>query len=161
MFKKFAPESVGRRLNFLFRISKQHLRQEMKKLGVGEGDYAFIVILFVIDGLSQDELSRQMRVDKSYTARAVAKLEKMGMLERRPDPDEHRVKRVFLTKKARDMELDIFNIAKGWHDTLVKDIDPEDLAVIQAGLDKMIENGQSALGLEKPQDPTDESFLRK
>ncbi|MCG8634768.1 MAG: MarR family transcriptional regulator [Desulfobacterales bacterium] len=157
MFKKFAPESVGRRLNFLFRISKQHLRQEMKKLGVGEGDYAFIAILFVMDGLSQDELSRQMRVDKSYTARAVAKLEKMGMVERRPDPDEHRIKRVFLAKRAREMELDVFNVLKGWHDTLVKGIDPEELAVIQAGLDRMIENGQSALGLEPP----DESFFRK
>ncbi len=157
MFKKFAPESVGRKLNFLFRISKQHLRHEMKKLGVGESDYAFIAILFVMDGLSQDELSRQMRVDKSYTARAVAKLEKMGMLERRPDPDEHRIKRVFLAQKARDMELDFFNVLKGWHDMLVQDINPKDLAVIHAGMDKMIENGQSALGLEKP----DESFFRK
>ena len=148
MFKSFAAESVGRRINLLFRLSMMHLRSEMKKMGVGPGDYAVLLILYLQDGLSQDELSKQMRVDKSNTARAVVKLEKMGMVERRPDPDEYRIKRVYLGKKAREMETDFFNVLKEWHYTLVKDIDPQELDVIKRGLDRMMKNAEVSLGLE-------------
>lgn len=101
MYEGFADASMGRRIDLLFRLSMMHIRNEMKQLGFGAGDYPFIAMLFLNEGLSQDELSRQMRVDKSYTARALAKLEKSGMMERRPDPYEHRIKRVFLGQEAR------------------------------------------------------------
>jgi len=157
MFLEFAPKSVGRRLNLLFRLSMRYFRREMAKVDAGAGDYAFIAMLFISDGQSQDQLSRNMQVDKSYTARAMAKLEKAGMVKRCPDPEEHRIKRVFLTDETRKMEADFFGVLKGWHDTLVKDIDPGDLKIILAGLDKMVENGRQAMGLEKP----DNLFARK
>ncbi len=128
----------------------QHLQQTYTLEPWLSGDYAILFILYMEDGLSQDELSRRLRVDKSYTARAVAHLEKMGMVKRKPDPHEHRIKRVFLGNNGRDMESDFFKVAKTWHQTLVKDIDPEDLAVIRAGMDKMMANAETALGLEDP-----------
>lgn len=146
MFASFAPESVGRRINILFRMSMRHLRQEMKDLDVGTSDYAFLAMLFVKDGQSQDELSRNMQVDKSYTARAVAKLEKSDMVRRLPDPHEHRIKRVFLTEKAWDKEKDFFRVLKDWHNILIRNIDPGTLRIILAGMDQMIENGQASLG---------------
>ena len=147
MYEKFAEESVGKRVHILFRLSMMNFRNEMKKLGFGAGDYAFLAVLFLDDGLSQDELSRRMRVDKSYTARALAKLEKAGMVERRPDPEEHRIKRVFLGKKALDNRLNFFNIVQAWHKTLVKDIDGDDLDTVRNGMDKMITNAEAFLGL--------------
>ncbi len=81
MYEDFIEKAIGRRVSILFRLSMSHIRREMKKLGFGAGDYPFLAILFFKEGLSQDELSRQMRVDKSYTARALVKLEKMGMIE--------------------------------------------------------------------------------
>ncbi len=152
MFLQFAPESVVRRLNLLFRLSMKHLRQEMKKLDlVDAGDYTFLALLFIRDGQNQDQLSRNMLVDKSYTARALARLEKMGLVERRPDPSEHRTKRVFLAQKTRDMEFAFFKVSKGWHDVLVEGIDPGDLKIILSGLDRMLENGRNSLGLQKPE----------
>ncbi len=149
MYKSFAEKSVGKRIHILFRLSMMNLRDKMKKLGFGAGDYAFLAILFMDEGLSQDELSRRMRVDKSYTARNIAKLEKIGMVERRPDPEEYRIKRVFLSEKALENKSDFFNIVKNWHAILTKDIDEEDLDVICAGMDKMITNAEACLGLEE------------
>lgn len=145
MNKSFATESMGLRINLLFRLCMRHLRIEMKKLGIGAGDYSFLAISYFFPGLSQDELSRHMHVDKSYTARSVAKLEKMGLLERRPDPDNHRVKRVFLTHRAMDMEDEFFGVLKDWQSTLVKGIDPDELEIIRNGLDKMMENASASL----------------
>lgn len=149
MYETFAKESVGKKVNILFRLSMTYIRSEMKKLGFGAGDYPFLALLFFEEGVSQDELSKKMRVDKSYTARAIAKLEKMGMVERRPDPVEHRTKRVFLSQKSRQMEENFFAMLKNWHQTLTRGIEPEHLAIIQAGMDRMIENAEDYLGLEK------------
>ena len=157
MFQEFAAESVGRRINLLFRLSMMHIRGEMKKMGVGPGDYVILPILFLQDGLSQDELSKQMRVDKSNIARAVAKMEKMGMVERKPDPHEHRIKRVYLCQKALEMQTSFFNVLKEWHHILVKDIDPWELDVIKRGMDRMMKNAEDSLGLEE----LDNIFNRK
>ena len=141
----FAEQAMGRRINLLFRLTMRYLRLELKKLGIGAGDYPFLAILFFMPGLSQDELSRQMHVDKSYTARAIAKLEKMGLAERRPDPENHRIKRVFLTRKAKDMEPETLSVFENWHQTLIRDIDPDHLVIIRDGMDKMMENAMMCL----------------
>ncbi|WDP91925.1 MAG: MarR family transcriptional regulator [Desulfobacter sp.] len=156
MDNTFVEEAIARRINLLFRLTMSHLRTEMKKLGIGAGDYTFLIILFFRPGLSQDEMSRIVHVDKSYTARAVAKLEKMGLLERRPDPDQHRVKRVFLTQRTRDMEGQFLGVLKGWHDTLVKDIDPDHMKIIREGLDKMMDNACLSLYGRPPESFTGE-----
>ena len=69
------------------------------------------------------------------------------MVERRPDPEKHRIKMVFLGKKALDNKLNFFNILQDWHKTLVKDIDKDDLDIIRIGIDKMITNAETFLGL--------------
>ena len=149
MFEKFAKASMGKRIHILFRLSMINVRNEMKKLGFNSGDYAFLAILFLDEGLSQDELSRRMRVDKSYTARALAKLEKDDMVERRSDPGEYRIKRVFLGKKALENKVSFFKIVQNWHNALVKDIDTDNIEIIRAGMDKMIKNAETHLGLEE------------
>lgn len=98
--------------------------------------------------MSQDELSRRMRVDKSYTARALAKLEKMEMIERKPDPEEHRIKRVFAGKKAKAIETEFFDMLKEFNQILGQGIDPDHLVILREGLDQMIENTENSLGLE-------------
>lgn len=125
-----------------------YIRNEMKEMGFGAGDYPFIAFVFLEEGLSQDELSRRMRVDKSYTARALAKLEKMEMIERRNDPDEHRVKRVYSGKACRKMADRFFQMLMEWQLAMVEDIDSDDLKVITSGMDRMIRNAELKLGLE-------------
>lgn len=148
MFESLAEEAMGRRINLLFRLTMIHVRNEMKGLGIGAGDYAFLILLFIEEGKSQDELSRLMRVDKSYTTRALAKLEKMDMVRREPDPVAHRIKRVYLTRKARGLEPEIFRIIKNWNEVLIRDIDPADCDVIRKGMDQMAGNAAAYLGLE-------------
>ena len=149
MFETLVKESIGKRISILFRLSMINFRNEMKKLGFGAGDYAFLAVLFLNEGLSQDELSRRMRVDKSYTARALAKLEKGKMVERRPDPVEHRIKRVFLGERALENKINFFKIVLTWHNALVKDIEEDDLEIIRSGMDKMINNAETHLDLEE------------
>jgi len=147
MYEDLKKISAGRRIHLLFRLSMMYIRKETGKIGFGAGDYAFLAYLFTQDGISQDELSRNMRVDKSLTARVLAKLEKEGYVERKPDPEAYRVKKVFVGPKAREIEPDFMVILKHWNSVLLKDIPEERQAQFLSDLDTMIQNAEKALGL--------------
>lgn len=53
------------------------------------------------DGIHVSELARLARVRKQTTAEAVAQLERLGYVERRPDPHDRRAQLVFLTERGR------------------------------------------------------------
>ena len=145
MFNEFKEKTIGRRISILFRLCMGHLRREMKALGFGAGDYAFLAAVFAHPGLSQDELSREVRVDKSYTARALARLEKLDLIQRLPDPEHHRVKRVYPTPRGREIEEEFFQILLGVHGTLTQDMDEGQVQRIRNDLDQMIHNMEMAL----------------
>lgn len=147
MYQEFKHQSIGRRISLLFRLCMMQIRSEMKKLGFGAGDYAFLAMLFMEQGMSQDEFSRKMRVDKSYTARVLAKLERDGFVERRPDPDEHRIKRVFLGPNAYQYENEFFDILKGVQAILTRDMTERQEDRLRSDLDQMIRNAEDHLGL--------------
>jgi DNA-binding MarR family transcriptional regulator len=63
---------------------------------------SLLIPLFEEDGLRQGELARRARLSKQTLTTMARALEAAGLVERRPDPDDARATRVFLTKRARD-----------------------------------------------------------
>jgi DNA-binding MarR family transcriptional regulator len=51
-------------------------------------------------GMSQQELTTRLRLEKSTVSRLVAQMEKQGFLVRERDPANHRVYRLRLTRKG-------------------------------------------------------------
>ncbi len=143
MFRSFKQESMGRRISILFRLCMAEIRREMKEKGFGAGDYAFLAVVFTYPGMSQGELSSEIRVDKSYTARALARLEKMGLIKRLADEKNHRIKRVFPTAAAMEIQVDFFNILKNLQATLTRGMTPEQADQTRTVLDMMIHNMDS------------------
>jgi DNA-binding MarR family transcriptional regulator len=91
----------------------------MSRLGFGPGQFFFLAELFRADGLSQDELSRRVGVDKSNTSRALARLEAYGLVRREGDAGNHRVKRVYLEPEAHKLKKTFSNIQHRWNAMLL------------------------------------------
>lgn len=53
------------------------------------------------EGTSVTELARRARMRKQSMAQAVEQLERLGYVDRRPDPSDGRARRVFLTERGR------------------------------------------------------------
>ena len=74
----------------------------MGRMGFGPGQFFLLSELYAEEGLSQDELSRRVGFDKSNTSRALAKLEQYGLIQRKSDPENHRVCLLYTSDAADD-----------------------------------------------------------
>ena len=73
---------------------------EFKRLELNRGQYLYLVRVAETPGIILERLATILKVDKTTAARAIQKLEKNGILERRPSPTDKKQKQIFLTAKG-------------------------------------------------------------
>jgi MarR family transcriptional regulator, organic hydroperoxide resistance regulator len=95
---------------YLINLAAQRLKYELHQTFQAKGyditpeQWAVLNRLWEEDGLSQVELAERTFKDKPGTTRILNLLEKKGIVVRRPDENDGRVLRVFLTKIGRDLK---------------------------------------------------------
>ena len=73
----------------------------MAALDIGAGRFSYLFMLYLREGLTQQEMAYRLQADKAAVARTLAQMERQGFVERRPDQGDRRVARVYLTERAR------------------------------------------------------------
>ena len=70
------------------------------------------------DGLSQEELTEILNIDKGTTAKSIKKLETEGFVMRVKDKNDKRINRVYLTPKALEIKDEFLSSINAWENTL-------------------------------------------
>lgn len=73
---------------------------ELAHMDIGHGPRQFLIEITLHEGLSQEELSDLLLMDKTTTARSVKRLEDHGYIIRKRDPRDRRQYHLFPTEKA-------------------------------------------------------------
>lgn len=68
------------------------------------GQEMMLLQLWDTDGLSQSQLVGRLCVEPPTVTKMLQRIEAEGLVERRPDPEDARVSRVYLTAKGRALE---------------------------------------------------------
>jgi MarR family transcriptional regulator, organic hydroperoxide resistance regulator len=90
-------------------------REKLEPHGVTPTQYAVLKVLADADGQTGAELGARLGIDSATTTGVADRLAANGLLERRPDPQDRRLQRLFLTAKAQarqpslDREMDQLN----------------------------------------------------
>lgn len=126
------------------RLSMRYVGGEMNRMGFGQGQFFLLAELYAEEGLSQDELSHRVGIDKSNTSRALVKLEQYGLVQRESDQQNHRVKKVFLKPKAHKIKKIFREIQEHWNSELLKGFDEKEKAALFSSLRKIAENAEAA-----------------
>ncbi len=98
-----APRSVGFLISQLGFFSSRRFTEALEPLGIGPRDFALMRFVAASDGESQHTLSERLQIPPSRMVALVDQLENMGLVERRPDPEDRRVRRLFITRKGRSV----------------------------------------------------------
>jgi DNA-binding MarR family transcriptional regulator len=109
----FNPEdSLGYQMNRAARAMAAALGRRLERHGVSIGQWAVLVFLYQRDGPSQAELSRMVAIEPPTLVRSLDRMERDGLVERRPDARDARITRVLLTEKARMLRDALFAEAR-------------------------------------------------
>jgi DNA-binding MarR family transcriptional regulator len=96
-----APRSVGFLISQLGFLSSRRFHQALEPLGIGPRDFLLMRFVAASDGQSQQALADRLNVPPSRMVALVDHLEEAGLVERRPDPEDRRVRALHLTRKGR------------------------------------------------------------
>lgn len=86
------------------RAHRVQAARELAEVGLHPGQEFLLFALFGADGRPQVELANQLRVEPATMTKMLARVERVGLVERRPDPQDRRVSRVWLTAAGRRVE---------------------------------------------------------
>ncbi len=100
-------DNLVRQIGLLYRYMMRALEAETAPLGMGAGRFSYLFMLYINEGVTQQEMAYRLQADKAAVARTLVQLEDQGYVERRSDPSDRRVTRVFLTDKSRALQADL------------------------------------------------------
>ncbi len=112
--------------------------------------YAFALAICREPGRSQEELARELCINKSTVARNLNYLEEKGYISRLPLPNDKRRFSVFPTEKMLDILPEIKTASLEWMDLLSEGIPKEELDIFDSVLRRMQEKAREII--EKQED---------
>jgi len=121
-------------------LRRSTVDRALKPLGVTRSQWWVLAFLSRADGMSQVALAEELDLGKVALGGLIDRLEKTGLVSRRPDEDDRRVKRVFLTKKSHALINEIRISVSGTEKVILDQIDDADLRATVRALRKMKEN---------------------
>ncbi len=97
------PRSLGRLLGFASGATNAFAQKLLNRHDLSLAQWIILSALWRQDGLLISEIAAYYRVKTPAASRIVDRMIGRGLVERRPDPNDRRAARVYLTRKARDL----------------------------------------------------------
>ncbi|MBR2013550.1 MAG: MarR family transcriptional regulator [Clostridia bacterium] len=124
-------------LNNISRSQAVYRRSKISATDLRSGQYAFTLEICRAPGRSQEELARDLCLNKSTVARALTHLEEKGYITRAPLPADKRQFAVYPTEKMLAVLPEIRQASIEWTDLLSEGIPQEELEIFHAVLERM------------------------
>src|SRR5436190_21828376 len=96
------PPLIGALLRMPWEAVQRHMLERLHERGFADFDAAYLNVFQYPgpQGARPSELAVRLRISKQALNHLLGELERLGYLERRPDPDDLRSKRVALTRRG-------------------------------------------------------------
>jgi DNA-binding MarR family transcriptional regulator len=132
--------SLIKLVNYLFRYTQSYTDEALAKFQLTSGTYPFLLILFHNEGINQNQISRELNVDKAMSARSIKKLIELGYIRKVGDIEDSRAYKLYLTDRARDIIPEIKTEINKWLDIISTGIDEKDKDMVIDILGKILSN---------------------
>lgn len=122
---------IGIRFSMLARRWRHEVESSLAEAGLSDATWAPLVHLSEgRDGQSQKHLAARLGIDASSLVRLLDILERQSLIERRPDQNDGRARRVFLTPDGEARVAHIRNLLWQAEELLLADLSDEEAQVM-------------------------------
>jgi DNA-binding MarR family transcriptional regulator len=101
MTESSEAESLDSLFAQICRLKHARIHTLLEALGLYRGQPSVLQALWEQEGLMHTDLARRLQVQPATITKMLQRMEKAGFVERRPDPGDQRVSRVYLTEAGR------------------------------------------------------------
>ena len=101
---EFKERSAGFIANHLARLFHQNLALRIGPLGLAPAQFMVLLELWSEEGLTQRDLISRLNVEQATMANTLSRMERDGLILRRPMDKDRRSKGVWLTDRAKTLE---------------------------------------------------------
>ena len=133
---------IGFLVHDVSRMRRTLFDKAVKPLGITRAQWWVIANLSRNkgDGMIQSDLARVLDVGKVSIGVLVDRLEESGHIERRPDPVDRRLKRLYITKLGYEVIEQMQDVGKDLNDVVLDGISKDDVRIAEDVMHRMKEN---------------------
>ncbi|GAC1041164.1 MarR family winged helix-turn-helix transcriptional regulator [Rhizobium sp. No.120] len=118
------------------------LQQRAARLGFSPGQFPILLELWSEDGLTQKQLLERIDIEQATMANTLSRMERDGLVARRPHPSDKRAQLVFLTNKAAAMQVEAIEAAMAADTDLLKDFRQFERELLLEYIRRVLENAR-------------------
>lgn len=96
--------SAGILASEIARLYAAALQGALQPLGLSRAQYLALSELWLEDGLTQRQLAERVGVEQATMANTLVRMERDGLIEKRPNPDDGRSQQIWLTEVAHRLQ---------------------------------------------------------
>ena len=150
MTKYDFENSVGFVVNSTAKSFQRSFDIELRKnVGVTLSQWRVVRALVLQPGLTQKEIADKMGIEGATLVPVIDKMEKDGLLKRKPDLTDRRANRIYLTSKADSLWASMIECALKIRKTSTKNISDSDMQITLDTLHKISKNLTTSFELDK------------
>jgi MarR family transcriptional regulator, transcriptional regulator for hemolysin len=132
-------------LNDVARLLRTYADQQAREFGMTRAQWAVLVRLEHAEGLKQAELAELLDLQPITLTRLVDRLCANGLIERRPDPNDRRAKRLYLTPAAHPLMERLGELGNDMMTIVLDGLDTATVQQMVGHLDHTRENLRNAI----------------
>jgi len=107
MTKHKPPDTLDFLLANICSLHHVRVHQLLDALGLYRGQPHLLRALWEQEGPTQTDLAEYMKITTATMTKMIQRMEKAGFIQRKPDPDDQRISRVYLTDVGRAVQQDV------------------------------------------------------
>jgi DNA-binding MarR family transcriptional regulator len=128
---------------------KRRFEDEASLHGFTMPQWRALAEIFRAEGIAQVSLAAALDVDQMTVSGIVGRLEKRGLIERFPDPNDSRAKLAKLTPAGRELVLNAKNVGRALYENALEGISQPERDTMVAQLKLIRDNLNSMTTLQK------------
>lgn len=110
--KNIDNDSLGFLLGQIIRLHHSRTHNLFASVGLHRGQHPVLFMLWDKDGRTQKELAEGLQLTPATITDILQRMERMELLERRPDSEDLRVSRVYVSEKGKQLQRQVEEIFK-------------------------------------------------
>ena len=138
--KTVTSVDLGFILSDTARLMRRNFNRQVQSLNLTQAQWQILVLLGRHEGLRQVQLADALELQPISIARLIDRMQVAGWVERRPDPNDRRAVRLFLTEQANPILDQMRQHSALMHEQALEGIDATDQAELLQLLLQIREN---------------------